>query len=68
VDQSGKPLQPSYVLRFLEGAPKDLLKPDAVLPCYVLRPGKYKVLDESKEHKSDTSYVKDGAQSTPTTH
>ena len=51
VDQSGKRLQPTYVLRFLEGAPKDVLKSDAVLPCYVLRPGKYKVLSQDKESK-----------------
>jgi hypothetical protein len=44
-DESGKPLPPTYVLRFLEGAPKVVLKPDAVLPCYVLRPSNYKLLD-----------------------
>jgi hypothetical protein len=49
VDESGRPLAPSYVLRFLDGAPKDILKPDAVLPCYVLRPGKYRVLSRKKE-------------------
>jgi hypothetical protein len=48
VDDSGKPLPPTYALRFLEGAPKIELKPDAVLPCYVLRPGKYKVLSQDK--------------------
>jgi len=48
VDQSGKPLQPTYVLRFLEGAAKDLLKSDAILPCYTLRPGKYKVLSQAR--------------------
>jgi hypothetical protein len=46
VDESGKPLPPTYVLRFLEGAPKVVLKPDAVLPCYVLRPGNYKLLHQ----------------------
>ena len=46
VDESGKPLPPTYVLRFLAGAPKVVLKPDAVLPCYVLRPGNYKLLDQ----------------------
>jgi len=48
VDASGKPLPPTYVLRFLDGAPKIELKPDAVLPCYVLRPGKYKVLTQAE--------------------
>jgi len=46
VDESGKPSPPTYVLRFLQGAPKVVLKPDAVLPCYVLRPGDYKLLDQ----------------------
>lgn len=46
VDESGKPLPPTYVLRFLEGAPKVELRPDAVLPCYVLRPGNYKLLNQ----------------------
>jgi hypothetical protein len=58
VDDSGKPLPPTYALRFLKGAPKIELKPDAVLPCYVLRPGKYKVLTREKEGKADT--LKDG--------
>ncbi len=44
VDESGKPSPPTYVLRFLPGAPKVVLKPDAILPCYVLRPGNYKLL------------------------
>jgi hypothetical protein len=57
VDESGKPLPPSYVLRFLGGAPRDVLKPDAVLACYVLRPSKYRVLNQEK----------DGAPPTPTT-
>lgn len=57
VDESGKPLAPSYVLRVLDGAPKDVLKLDAVLPCYVLRPGKYRVLSQKK----------DGTPSAPTT-
>jgi hypothetical protein len=55
--ESGKPLPPTYVLKFLEGAPKDILNPDAVLPCYVLRPGKYRVLSQKK----------DGPPSAPTT-
>jgi hypothetical protein len=54
VDQSGKPLPPTDALRFLEGAPKDALKSDAILPCYVLRPGKYKVLSQEKESKAET--------------
>lgn len=42
VDETGKQLPPTYVLQFLEGAPKDAIKPDAILSCYVLRPGKYR--------------------------
>jgi hypothetical protein len=48
VAESGKPLPSSYVLRFLDGAPRDVLKPDAMLACYVLRPGKYKTMDQNK--------------------
>ena len=54
---SGKPLPPDYVLRFSDGAPKDALKPDSILACYILRPGRYKVLSQKK----------DAAPSTPTT-
>ena len=43
-DETGKQLPPTCVLRFLEGAPKDLLKPDSVLPCYVLTPRNYQEL------------------------
>jgi hypothetical protein len=34
--EDGKELPRSFVLRFTKGAPKDLLKMEAVLPCYVL--------------------------------
>lgn len=58
VDQaSGKPLPPEYALRFSDGAPKDAPKPDSILACYVLRPGRYRVLSQKY----------DGAPSTPTT-
>jgi hypothetical protein len=57
VDESGKPLPSSYVLRFLGGAPRVVLKPDAVLARYVLRPSKYRVLNQEKG----------GAPPTPTT-
>jgi hypothetical protein len=46
--ETGKELAPTYVIHFLDGAPKDILKPDAVLPCYLLRPGRYKVLGHDK--------------------
>ena len=43
--ENGKPLASTYILRPLDGAPKDVLKADLVLACYVMRPGKYKVLE-----------------------
>jgi hypothetical protein len=43
-DESGKPLPSTYILHPLDGVPTDVLNPDLVLPCYVLTPGKYKVL------------------------
>jgi len=67
VDESGKPLPPSYVLRFLDGAPKDILKSYAVLPCYVLRPGKYKILSQDKDGKQSGVLLKDNSPRTPTT-
>jgi len=51
VDESGKPLPPTNVLRLLDGAPKELLKPDLVLPCYVLRAGKYKLISQEKPNR-----------------
>jgi hypothetical protein len=42
VDESGKQLPPRNALRWMDGAPKDILKPDLILPCYVLRPSNYK--------------------------
>jgi hypothetical protein len=40
--EDGKGLPRSFVLRFAKGAPKDLLKDEAVLPCYVLWYGDYR--------------------------
>lgn len=42
-DETGKPLPSTYILRIMEGFPKDVLKPDLVLPCYILRLGDYRV-------------------------
>lgn len=42
-DETGKQLPPIYILRFLNGASKDGLKPDLVLSCYILRSGNYRV-------------------------
>jgi hypothetical protein len=50
-DDSGKPGEPIYVLRMLDGVPKDVLKPDAVLACYVVKAGHYKVLGDEKGKK-----------------
>jgi hypothetical protein len=33
VDENGKQLPPTHVLRFLDGAPKDAIEPDAFLPA-----------------------------------
>jgi len=44
VSESGKPLPATYVLKVLDGAPTAALKPDLMLPCFVLRPGQYKTL------------------------
>ena len=52
MDESGKPLPPTDALRMLDGAPKNVLKPDLVLPCYVLRAGKYKVLNQGQERSA----------------
>lgn len=68
VDETGKPLPPTYVLRPVNGAPKDVLKPDAVLPCYVLRPGRYKILSQDRERKRNGVSLKGGAPPKPTTH
>lgn len=52
VDESGRPLPPTDALRVLEGAPRDILQPDLLLPCYVLRAGKYKVLSKNRSNRS----------------
>ncbi|MGH9970490.1 MAG: hypothetical protein ACREBG_22240 [Pyrinomonadaceae bacterium] len=41
-DETGKQLPSTYILRMMDGAPKDLLKPDSLLPCYMLRSGDYR--------------------------
>jgi hypothetical protein len=48
VSDSGKPLPATYVLKVLDGAPTDVLKPDLILPCFVLRPGQYKVVSNGE--------------------
>jgi len=45
---SGKQLPPTYILRILDGVPSDVIKPDLVLPCYVLRPGHYREVSSGK--------------------
>jgi hypothetical protein len=51
VDDAGMSLPPTPTLHFLDGAPRDTIKPDSVLPCYILHPGKYKVVGQGVEHK-----------------
>jgi hypothetical protein len=49
VDESGKPLPSTDVLRWLDGAPSDSVKTDSILPCYIVRPGNYRVLSRVQE-------------------
>lgn len=44
-DERGRPIASSYILHPLTGIPQGILKPDLMLPCYVLRPGRYKMLE-----------------------
>lgn len=48
VSESGKPLPATYVLRVFDGAPAEVLKPDLILPCFVLRPDQYRVVSDGK--------------------
>jgi hypothetical protein len=36
----------SKSVKVLDGAPTDVLKPDLILPCFVLRPGQYRVVKD----------------------
>jgi hypothetical protein len=48
-DETGKPLPSTYILHPLDGASTDVLKPDSTLPCYILRPERYKLLIQGKK-------------------
>ncbi len=48
VSESGERLPSSLVLRLLDGAPKDILGPDMILPCYELSPGEYREVENKK--------------------
>jgi hypothetical protein len=39
-------------LHILKGAPKELLRPDRMLPCYTLRQGKYKLVSQDKQQSA----------------
>ena len=41
--ETGKPLPPSPGIWFVDGAPKDVLRPEMVLPCYVFSRWDYRV-------------------------
>ena len=43
-DQTGKALPSAYILRLLKGAPENVLSPDMVLACYIMRPVRYKIV------------------------
>jgi hypothetical protein len=47
--ETGTPLPRTKILQVLYGAPRELLKPDAVLPCYVLYGRKYRVLSQDPD-------------------
>lgn len=51
-DDTGKPLPPTYDLQILYGAPRNLLRPESVLPCYILRPRAYKVISQDPDRIS----------------
>jgi hypothetical protein len=51
-DETGKELPATRILQVLYGAPHDALKPDAILPCYVLHGREYKVLHQDAERIS----------------
>ena len=46
--ERGKPPRPRNILKVVNGAPTDVLKPDLKLACYFLRPGQYKELSNRK--------------------
>ena len=45
----GNPPSPRYILKVFNGAPADVLKPDLVLACFVLRPGKFRTVSRRKD-------------------
>jgi len=45
VDEHGNQLPATYILRSAKNAPSDSLKPETLLPCYVLRYGQYRQVD-----------------------
>ena len=47
-DTKGNKLPASMILKFAKGAPKNLLRPEAVLPCYVLWYGDYQQIPGTK--------------------
>jgi hypothetical protein len=48
-DTSGKELPPTNVLQILYGTPRDVLKSDAILPCYILHGLRYKVISQDAD-------------------
>jgi hypothetical protein len=68
LDESGKPQQPNYALRLLAVCPERRAEARSGAALLCSPTGRYKVLDDGKEQKLDSSYLKDGDQSTPTMH
>jgi hypothetical protein len=52
-DTTGKKLPSTSILRILYGSPRDLFKPDSVLPCYVLHGHEYKVVSQDADRVTD---------------
>jgi hypothetical protein len=48
-DAAGRELPPTRVLQILYGVPRDVLKPDSVLPCYVLHKSQYRVISQDPD-------------------
>ena len=65
VSDSGKPLPATYVLKVLDGAPTDVLKPDLILPCFLLRAGQYFSTKWSVRPRLFSSGILSQVQSTP---
>ena len=65
VTEAGKELPPTYALRFMNGAPKDILRPEAILPCYTLYAGDLKVVSKDNGSRQESKPPKANAVPAP---